>query len=478
MVDEVPLNPVFQPGEYQCSFRLEGLDGQQHQLDGTVILEPSKPIRGSIQDSGLGEVFDLDLSLGAGFPQRRIYPTVSANMGTSQGILLLAVTVVLAWPNRASVFAHMAVAPPSDINEHGEPVAHGIQVQIAALDALGSDPPIHSFSLPRPEEPEVLRLKLNREDLRWAAGGVDLRMSYRMWISPGPYAFTVKSSPVLELTSETALTIDRWWIDWIEPLRRVVALTTRQDPTLTYFTLLHGTSETDGYRSRSQVFAYDITQAPYAAAQGPDPGQLPAAVHLLQDGVSLLDLASRWRTLERDGHPLIQTYGPLLNEPDPHPRSRFLLLIQALEGLHGHETRRQAGERQDRHTERRTRAVAALATSGLDSQTRRFIKQNLLRSPLSRLADALHALLDSLPGDQIATVSNTPLVQDVIAEGIRTDPLDALADVRNKLAHGVRNYPAHQLSDVVSILEDVVRAHALRILGCPPPAVARALRVL
>ncbi len=52
---------------------------------------------------------------------------------------------------------------------------------------------------------------------------------------------------------------------------------------------------------------------------------------------------------------------------------------------------------------------------------------------------------------------------------------DALRIIRNDLAHGTKGYDAYQLLQVVEVLERVVRAHALELLGCPDLVISRLL---
>lgn len=54
--------------------------------------------------------------------------------------------------------------------------------------------------------------------------------------------------------------------------------------------------------------------------------------------------------------------------------------------------------------------------------------------------------------------------------------VSALRVVRNNLAHGLRGYESGLLHEVVGILERVVRAQALRLLGCAGEVQQRALQ--
>jgi hypothetical protein len=49
----------------------------------------------------------------------------------------------------------------------------------------------------------------------------------------------------------------------------------------------------------------------------------------------------------------------------------------------------------------------------------------------------------------------------------------ALTRVRNDLAHGNKGFSARDLHEAVHVLERIVRAHALRLMGCPDSVLER-----
>jgi hypothetical protein len=51
-----------------------------------------------------------------------------------------------------------------------------------------------------------------------------------------------------------------------------------------------------------------------------------------------------------------------LHARDQHPRPRFLLLLQAIEGTHGHETKASFAKRQKKHTGARDEVIALRRT--------------------------------------------------------------------------------------------------------------------
>ncbi|WP_133885212.1 hypothetical protein [Streptomyces sp. BK208] len=70
-------------------------------------------------------------------------------------------------------------------------------------------------------------------------------------------------------------------------------------------------------------------------------------------------------------------------------------------------------------------------------------------------------------------IAATSLVAEAMSNPSVKAPANALRIVRNNLAHGTRGYDAFELDEVVHILELAVRAHSLRILGCPDDVVKR-----
>ncbi|WP_375544142.1 hypothetical protein [Dermabacter hominis] len=268
--------------------------------------------------------------------------------------------------------------------------------------------------------------------------------------------------------------------EYVEPLRRFVAIATGKPQELTYLAV-----EVEAENGWFQVFGTAITQEPYESSSDAV-RSASSAVEAYEDGLSLLELISRWRELEVEHHPLAETYGSMLHADDQHPRSRFLLLIQALEGMHGAETRDQYEARVEELKERRTALLEKLQSLAGESRTEdkpdeeiltvedlRFLKKFLMKRPIGNLDSALNAMASSLPVDGMDAIKKTVLVKGVLSSKRAESAPAALRTVRNDLAHGNRGYPFDDLDEVVTLLERIVRAHALRLLGCPDPVVSR-----
>ena len=232
----------------------------------------------------------------------------------------------------------------------------------------------------------------------------------------------------------------------------------------------------EGAESEFQVFGLGVTQSPFVSSVR-EVLSNPAALTTAGDRVSLLHLIRRWQELEGEHHSLLETYGSFLQVKEQHPRARYLLLIQSLEGLYAHENRSEDELHIARHKEKHQGVVEAIEScESLTSDHKKFIKAFLMKRPYGNLDDCLSDAFASLPGDVVAELAKTPLIQGIAPRcaGGRA-VANALRTIRNALAHGSRGYPAHELDDVALILERVARAHLLRILGCSSEVQERVL---
>ena len=227
--------------------------------------------------------------------------------------------------------------------------------------------------------------------------------------------------------------------------------------------------------SRCQVFGTGITQLPFESKQELVQ-RVDSPLRLKEDKVSLLALLRAWQGMTADHHPLIETYGAMLHSSDQHPRARFLLLLQAIEGTFGYETKSAYAESAAKHTTKRAEVVAAVEEA-LNKAQLDFLNRNLAKWPPAGLESAINWLRKELPGDIRKRLDNTTIVKATrAAPDNATSSADALRMIRNNLAHGRKGYDIHELQEVVRVLDQIVRAHALQLLGCPDTVVRRVLK--
>jgi len=92
------------------------------------------------------------------------------------------------------------------------------------------------------------------------------------------------------------------------------------------------------------------------------------------------------------------------------------------------------------------------------------------------LDEALRHLVPELPVDLTPRLSGCKLLTGYLAEAQGPEAQRvayALSRVRNDLAHGNKGFDAYDLHETVGVLERIVRAHALRLLGCSESVLER-----
>lgn len=494
--DKKALELIYDPDEYLCTWSVPDSKGAWHTLSGSVEAQANRPPRGQIYgEVPLRETPTAPGQTSFAFPQRNELPVLRASLANGGTLILLDATITYLLPNYGVVSGSAALLSRGDglfhsmkaatkPPEQSTPRVTGARIQITALDAVVGTVPISEVALPSSSgaSKREWTARANPDaHVEWAAEGATLRVAYDGRARAlDAFEFRLRFSPVATLQLTDGLTLRELVDDYVEPLRRLVAIATGQPQDLTYLAV-----ELDEEKGRFQVFGTAITQEPYESSSNAV-NDVSSAVKAHSDDLSLLDFITRWRALESEHHPLVETYGSMLHADDQHPRSRFLLLIQALEGMHGAETRDQYEERTERHVDRRTavleklQALAAEGTPAEDSRTevlsasdRSFISKFLMKRPMSNLDGALTAMARSLPVNGMEALASTNLVKGLLASERANSAPEALRVVRNDLAHGNRGYPADDLDDVVTVLERIVRGHALRLLGCTDLVVSR-----
>lgn len=479
------LELLYDPDEYLCTWSVPDGTGGWRTLSGSVDAQANRPPRGQ----AYGDVpLDSSTTLGQSavtFPQHTTLPALRASLANGGTLILLDAEISYWSPGSGHIDGSAALLGKGngllgrmtgviEASEQPVPRVTSARIQITALDAVLGTAPIHEVANPAiPGAPKDQWTAHTNPDaaVEWASEGAELRVGYNGRArAMDAYEFGLRFSPVATLELKEAVTLRELVDDYVEPLRRIIAIATGRPRDLTYIAV-----KLDGEEGWFQVFGSAITQQPFESSSKALRGT-PSAVRSHEDNLSLLDLITQWRQLESEHHPLVETYGSMLHAADQHPRSRFLLLIQALEGMHGAETRDQYNEKVSKHTERRDAALEklkGLPDEDLPVEHRRFIRDNLQKWPQRSLDTALVAMAKALPINGMDALANTDLVKGLCASGRAKSTQEALRLVRNDLAHGNRGYPADALYEAVVVLERIVRGHALRLLKCPDLVIAR-----
>lgn len=475
MSRKTALTLTFAPGDYLVTWQLPSATGGTIEAHGLLTVEADRSPRGTAH----GDLTDSLDELAGGvfpFPQRVDVPILTGSLATGANVLLINAHVTYWFTNQARISADAAVITLANVSGADGALFKSFDVQIGSLDAIAGVAPIKSTTFPKQGAAGTWAAEL-RSDFKqeWSDAGATLTLTYNgTFHSSDPYAFTMGFSPLLMCELAEAVSLRQIIDEWIVPLRRVISVATGRSEEITCLTVY--LLNESGAKQRGQVFGSGITQEPYGSERE-EIDKTNSSLKLKADEVSLLELARNWQKLVAAHHPLVETYGSMLHALDQHPRSRFLLLLQAIEGTHGYETKASFAKRLKVHTEARD-AIVDLVKGSLDEKQLKFLERNLGKRPPGGLENAINWLAKRLPGDVKEQLDATDLVATTKAAPINAkNAPDALRIVRNHLAHGTKGYDVSELRGVVGILEKTVRAHALELLGCPSDVVDRVLKM-
>jgi hypothetical protein len=476
MPSEAPLRLVVKPGSYRCTWLIPGEDNGVIRLGGDLSLEPDGPPTGAFYgDVPFTWTDDRDGRSG-NIPQHLPYSELRAELVNGLEVILIDVSANFAH-DRGFVRGRLAIVGlPAVLTTS---VYSSIELQISGLDVVAGIGPLKLSRFPAGPtylsgtwsvdgEPNSTQV--------WVDEGMSLTFSFEGSFGiANPFAYEISFSPLVRLVASSPLSIDEWVENWIEPIRRIVCLATGRRERITYCSVSVEDSEVPTGRREAQVYGSMMHQRPYASDYSEILGVRPA-FRLRPDNLSLLTLARGWQASASRHHPLLETYGSTMVTPEQHPRSRYLLLIQALEGHHGHENSARRGLQIERHAAKRSLFLSAVQYS-LFKEARKFLEKYVAKEPFAGLDNCLRELFKMLPVDITPVLAATPIIVDVMAnhEKRPQDVANALRVIRNDLSHGNRSYPDWQIKAAANLLERVARAHMLRLLGGGPEIQRRVL---
>jgi len=469
MANDVPLALKLEPGEYQCHTALAAEDGTLVRLGGMLSLQGDQSaelgLHGGIPDES---TTDLEAAVTmSSYPQVTELPLLRVDLVRGNDVLLLGCTVNKWMPGRAIINAAAALVGLTIPKDDQLPKFQSLTIQITGAAAVTAPPPLEKLYGP-----------LKREDdkpMEWRAverlprritdhdDGAKVSVYWHVsWSGGDGYAHRVTFSPVIEIAFTDPVDLDTLRDQWLSPLDRIIGLSTGRPETNSYV----GVELAGGDGRELQVYGTHITQKPYAPRLN-DLLKIEQAFHTYGDGnASLLQLCRGWQTASAEGHPLVETLGTFLALPPQHPRATFLLLIQALEGLHGHHNADEEARLAQHQTMRIQAREEVKGCTGIDPEVRKFIRDTLPPRPPSNLERALNGVVKALPVDLTAKLNNLELVKSLIAEGGEAkDWASAMRLVRNGLSHGDRSWSSRLLQPAAAILEAVARAHLMRTIG-------------
>lgn len=471
MTPESAIKPRLTPDSYRCTWLIPDESGELHRLQGDVELRSSRPPRGVIYANvpgvwGIGENVNV-----ASFPQFRNYPILRGELINGLDVVLYDAEVMSWADERAIIDPKCALVGPRSTSQ-GALKFDALRIQVSHMDSLFGVAPIKSHTIPRGErvhlsgtwsveqEPESTQV--------WSDSHAKLTMSYSSKISTAdPYHFRMTYSPICVIELVEAVSLEDVMSEWVDPIHRLITLATGKGEDLTYLSLRPESEGAANWQTQLQVYGSGVTQRPFTSAKS-EVMKTRSVFTYRGDQMSALCLSRLWQKMSSSHHPLVETYGNFIVTKGQHPRAAYLLLVQALEGLHGHEHKAREEARETSYAvEREALLEVVKGQSLLTGPQFKFLKKNLNRKPPVSLDSRLKDIFAELPQDVTGDLAATDLIRAVTGESsAKVDVFNSLRIIRNDLAHGNRGYDTQGLYEVTVILEKVARAHMLRVLGC------------
>ena len=476
--DMMAVNLPHEPREYMCTWHLPKATqntGEDQLVDvlGTVDLDVRRNPTTSFQGI-LPYASDIG---GARFPQDQEIECLTGTLSSGFYISLHNCHIKFLFSSYGRAQGEFAVlsAKPFECNKHRK--YQSIEVQIDGLETIVDiTPTTIEFTKRTDEHDESCKISIPTQNtLDWRNQDSRMRLGYAGRLRPDRFNFRTSFAPYLRIDIEEPISLADWWLQWIIPLCDLLEVINGKPLDIMYMLAFEDKDATGPERRADQVFRYDILQDCIEIDENKF-NRTHTVINLKQDNVNLLDLLIKRRELEASQHPLIETYRSNAVSDDQHPRSRYLLLIQALEGLYGYEHKEEYQQRCKQYTEKQN-ALLEKVKPAVSKEDFRFLKKNFPRRPFSGLRDALNTTFQGLPKSVQDQIDGSEIVTQVRNEpgSKRMSSADALTNVRNNLSHGSSLYDPNDLEEICSLLDKIVRAEILRLLDLSEVAQQRML---
>lgn len=468
--DMMAVNLPYEPQEYMCTWHLPKAvqDRDENQLVdvlGTIDLtghrHPTASFQGILpyaSDSGR-----------ANFPQSNDFNCLTGTLSSGIHVALLNGQTSYWLHNGGGAKGAFAVLSTKPFEHDNYRKYQSVELQIDGLETIVDVAPTTiEFTKRTDEHDESYKISIpTRNSLDWNNQESQIRLGYAGSLRPDRFNFRTSFAPYLRVDIEKPLDLVDWWLQWIIPLCDLLEVINGKPLDIMYLLAFEDKDATGSQRRADQVFRYDILQDCIKIDDNKF-NHIKPVINLQEDGVNLLELINKHRELKTSKHPLIETYNVNALSEDQHPRSRYLLLIQAIEGLYGYEHKEEYQQRCEQYTEKRN-ALLEKVKPAISKEDFRFLNRNFPRKPFSGLRDALNSTFQGLPKSVLDQIDGSEIVTHFINKpgSKRMSAADALTNVRNRLSHGSSLSDPNDLEEICSLLDKIVRAEIFRVLELP-----------
>lgn len=479
--DLMAVNLPHEPREYMCTWHLpkpvqNSDEDQLVNVPGTIDLtgrhHPTASFQGILpyaSDSG-----------GARFPQTNNFNCLTGTLSSGIHVALINGQTSYWLQNGGGANGAFAVLSTTPFEHNKYRKYQSIELQIDGLDAIFDTPPTSiEFRKPIDNHDEEYIINIPTQNyLEWKNQGTQMRLGYARQLRPDRFNFRTSFAPYLRIDLDEPISLTDWWLQWVVPLCDILEVINGKPLDIMYLLAFENKDATGSQRRADQVFRYDILQDCIKIDDNKF-NHIKPVINLQEDSVDLLELINKHCELKTSKHPLIETYNVNALSDDQHPRSRYLLLIQALEGLYGYEHKEEYQRRCEKYAEKRELFLERTKPA-ISQEDFKFLKKTLPHRPASGLVGALSAIFKTLPKviqDQI-DCSRIVIQTRNIFDDKRMSSADALTKVRNSLSHGSSAYDPNDLEEICSLLDKIVRAEILRLLDLSENVQQKMLNVL
>lgn len=468
--DMMAVNLPHEPREYMCTWHLPKAvqDSDENQLvdvPGTIDLtgrhDPTASFQGILpyaSDSGR-----------ANFPQTNNFNCLTGTLSSGIHVALLNGQTSYWLHNGGGAKGAFAVLSTKPFEHDNYRKYQSVELQIDGLETIVDEAPTTiEFTKRTDEHDESYKISIpTQNSLDWKIQEAQMRLGYARRLRPDRFNFRTSFTPHLRIDLDEPISLADWWLQWIIPLCDILEVINGKPLDIMYLLAFEDKDATGPKRRADQVFRYDILQDCIKIDDNKF-NHIKPVINLQEDGVNLLELINKHRELKTSKHPLIETYNVNALSDDQHPRSRYLLLIQALEGLYGYEHKEEYQQRCEKYTEKRN-TILEKVKPAVSKEDFRFLKKNFPRKPISGLRDALNSTFQGLPKSVQDQIDGSEIVAQFLNKpgSKRMSAADALANVRNKLSHGSSLSDPNDLEEICSLLDKIVRAEIFRVLELP-----------
>ena len=478
--DMIAVNLPHEPREYMCTWHLPKAVRNTNEdqlvdvlgvIDLGVRRNPTASFQGVLpyaSDNGRAE-----------FPQTQDIDCLTGTLSSGFYISLQNCRIKYSFPSYGRAEGEFAVLSAKPFKHNTPKKYQSIELQIDGLETIVDEAPTTiEFTKRTDEHDESYKISIpTQNSLDWKIQEAQMRLGYARQLRPDRFNFRTSFAPYLRIDLDKPISLVDWWLQWVVPLCDILEVINGKPLDIMYLLAFEDKDAAGPKRRADQVFRYDILQDCIKIDDNKF-NHIKPVINLQEDGVNLLELINKHCELKTSKHPLIETYNVNALSDDQHPRSRYLLLIQALEGLYGYEHKEEYQQRCEKYTEKRN-TILEKVKPAVSKEDFRFLKKNFPRKPISGLRDALNSTFQGLPKSVQDQIDGSEIVSQFLnnPESKRMSATDALTIVRNKLSHGSSLYDPNDLEEICSLLDKVVRAEIFRVLELPEVARQRMLEL-